>query len=185
MRTIESYRPTEAEEHLALQGAMSYVAGVSILHDPIATQEYHRMSMENEQWQIVDAAAEMILRGTTKIIRNANPPQYRGSLAKMRPNFDIALPAMLETQIALYEEEGGLAQQHFPAIAAMIPFPVLEEGIYKRFCHGDFRGPKLPIRAMMDGVPVAASLQSFCRPQSVMQRLMTHSMNFAHQSSQT
>ncbi len=87
MSRFEAWEPSENDTELALQGGMTYVAAVAILHDPVDTVSFHRMDPENEKIQIVDEAVHMIAQGIGRIIRYSNPPEIRHSLARMRPRF--------------------------------------------------------------------------------------------------
>jgi hypothetical protein len=164
MRIVEAYKPTSADYELAIKGGMKYVAGVGILHDPEDAYKFHHLHPDSEAGaqHIVDRAKRLIHAGIGQVIRYSNHPQIRSSLHQMERAYEAALPNMMQTHIRLYAE--GRAERFFPLIAALAPLPVLDDGIYKRFCHGNFDSIKLPLAQMMDDVSIDERLEDYTRP---------------------
>lgn len=162
----EVYYPTSQEMEMAVHGGIKYVAGVAYLHDAEATRPYHRLDAATEGSQIADTAANLMLKGISIVIKYAQRPELRSSMHKMERHYEAALPNLLDTQIGMYADEvNKLATIHFPSIAALTPMPILEEGIYKRFCHGHFGSTKLPLWQMMDDVTIDSKLKDYVIPE--------------------
>lgn len=155
MKTAEVYKPTDLEKSLAQQGGMRYVMGVAIMHDPLGTESYHHTDVFRAPDMLVDYAQELIIGGLSKVLKLAHSPENR-SFAKMESRFDEAYINLVDTQVELYS--GERSKIHFPAIAALWPFPVLHEDIYKRFCHGNYPD-KLTLKQLMDDVPISEHLR--------------------------
>jgi hypothetical protein len=162
MKSPEFYIAPSVDLEHATQGGIHYATGVSFLHDPEGFRRYHNIDIERQPEKLVVVAAQLIHSGLMKVIQHSNPPEIRRSVLKMEKMFESAELNLYKTKTNVYNSER--ATEHLPAIALLEPFPILDESIYKRFCHGHFGGSKLPLSQMMDNVPIHDTLSDLIRP---------------------